>query len=377
MNKIKLFTVVGTRPEIIRLSRVISKFDKYFNHILIHTGQNYDYELDKIFFDDLEIRKPDYYLKTSKNNPINTIADIITKIDKLLKLHKPDVFFVLGDTNSSISVYPAKRRRIPIFHYEAGNRCFDERVPEEINRKIVDHVSDINLTYSEISKQYLISEGKDKDKVINIGSPMFEVINHYREKISKSLILKKLKLEKYKYFVMSVHREENIENNENFSKIIKILNYIPKKYNLPLIVTVHPRTRNKLKKNNHKFNKLINFLKPLSFSDYLKLQDNSFCVMSDSGTISEESSILNFPAINLRDSHERPEAMEEGTVIMAGLEINIIENSIKVLKNQKRGTTRNIEIVKDYSYNNISEKIVRIVFSYINYINKKVWYKKI
>jgi len=375
MKKLKLITIIGTRPEIIRLSRIISQCDIYFDHILIHTGQNYDYELNNIFFRDLEIRKPDYYLNSAGKNPTETIANILIKIDKIFTKLTPDAILVVGDTNSSLSVYAAKRKKIPIFHYEAGNRCFDERVPEEINRRIVDQISDINLTYSTISRNYLINEGFPQDRVIKIGSPMSEILEFYSNKINKSNILNKLKIKKNKYFVLSFHREENIDDKVNLIKIINIINKLPNLYHHPVIVSLHPRTKNRIKKLNRKFGKKIIFSKPLCFSDYIYLQKNSFCVISDSGTISEESSILNFPAINFRESHERPEAMEEGSIIMSGFGLESVIQSINIIKYQSRNENRNLNIVRDYLDTNISEKIIRIIQSYTGYVNDKIWRK--
>ena len=377
MKKLKIVTVVGTRPEIIRLSRVMSVLDEVsvINHISIHTGQNYDYELNEIFYKDMGIRKPDYFLNSAGNSPIETIGNIFIKIDPLLEKIKPDAFLVLGDTNSCLCAIPAKRKKIPVFHMEAGNRCFDQRVPEELNRKIVDHIADINLTYSDISRSYLLKEGFPQDRVIRTGSPMYEVLNYYRENIMASNILEKLNLSSNKYFLVSAHREENIDNENNFSDFVNTLNSLSEKYNYPIIVSTHPRTKKKIKQNKINFNSNIVFLKPLGFFDYNFLQINAFVVLSDSGTISEESSILNFKALNIRDTHERPEAMEEASVMLVGLKIERITQAINILKRQKVNENRNFNLVKDYSYDNVSEKVLRIIISYISYVNAVVWKK--
>ena len=377
MKKFKLVTVVGTRPEIIRLSRIIYKLDLYMNHVLIHTGQNYDYELNEIFFEDLSIRKPDYFLNSAKKNATETIGQIIIDIDKILEKEKPQALFVLGDTNSCISVIAAKRRKIPVFHMEAGNRCFDLRVPEEINRKIVDHTADINLTYSSLAKNYLIMEGIRPEQVINVGSPMFEVLSFFKDKIKNSSIVEDLELTEKKYFLVSIHREENVDNIDNFKKIIKILNSLVDKYNFPIVFSTHPRTRKKIENLNLKLSPKIALLKPLNFTSYNKLQICSKAVLSDSGTINEESSILNFPALNLRETFERPEAMEEGAVMMTGMNMERVMQSLDILEKQSNGTPRTLELVKDYSKRNISEKIPRIILSYTDYINKFIWKKDI
>jgi len=376
-TKIKVVSVVGTRPEIIRLSRVFSVLDNYCEHILIHTGQNYDYELNQIFFHDLKIRKPDFFLNSENKSksPSHTIGNLISNTDRILKKLKPDALLVLGDTNSCLSVIPAKRQKIPIFHMEAGNRCFDQRVPEEINRKIVDHVADINLPYSSIAREYLLKEGLPPDRIIKTGSPMFEVLNYYLPKIKKSKILSKLKLAKQKYFVVSAHREENIETNINFKKIIDMLDEISNEYDFPIIVSTHPRTQKKLNYQKKKFNAKINFIKPLGFCDYVYLQMNAKAVLSDSGTITEEASILNFPALNIREAHERPEGMEESAVMLVGLEIDRIFQGLKILEKQARASSRMLSIVKDYKVPNVSEKILRIIYSYIDYVNRIVWKK--
>ena len=376
MDKIRVLTVVGTRPELIRLSCTLSKLDEYVDHVLVHTGQNYDYELNEVFFEDLGIRKPDYFLDSAGSNASVTIGNILIKIDEVLEFSKPDAVLVLGDTNSCLSVIPAKRRKIPIFHMEAGNRCFDQRVPEEINRKIVDHVSDINLTYSDISREYLIQEGFPAEQVIKTGSPMFEVLNKYSEKIENSNVLEKLNLKKFNYFVFSSHREENIDQPENFEKILKIIDFISKNYGKDILVSTHPRTRKKIDESKFIFQPNVLFHKPLGFFDYIFLQKYSSAVLSDSGTISEESSIINFPALNIREAHERPEAMEEASVILTGLNLTRIIESLKLLEGQPRLEKRLLSSVKDYSYPNVSEKVIRIILSYTDYINRRVWYKR-
>ena len=378
MKKLKLITVVGTRPEIIRLSRVIAALDasEAIEHILVHTGQNYDYELNQIFFDDLEIRKPDYFLNAAGKTATETIGQILIKIDPLLEELQPDAFLVLGDTNSCLCAIPAKKRQIPIFHMEAGNRCFDQRVPEETNRKIVDHISDINLTYSDIAREYLLREGLPADRIIKTGSPMFEVLHHYLPNIQASTILSTLNLEKGKYLVVSSHREENINNPDNFNGLIESLNQIAEKYKFPIIVSTHPRTRNMIESENVKVREEVQFLKPMGFNDYNALQMNAFAVLSDSGTISEESSILNFPALNIRQAHERPEAMEEASVMMVGLSPERILQGLVQLQSQKTGSERNFRPVSDYSMPNVSEKMVRIILSYTDYVNRVVWSKK-
>ena len=376
-STLKVMTVVGTRPEIIRLSRVIASLDssKAINHILVHTGQNYDYELNQIFFEDLDIRKPDFFLDAAGESSAETIGQILIKIDPLLNIEKPDAFLVLGDTNSCLCAIPAKKRKIPIFHMEAGNRCFDQRVPEETNRKIVDHISDINLTYSDIAREYLLNEGLAADRIIKTGSPMFEVLNYYMPSILSSNILNKLKLEEGKFFIVSAHREENISNSKNFINFIESLNLIAIKFDYPIIVSTHPRTRNMIRKKKIKTHKNIQFLKPLGFNDYNALQLKSHAVLSDSGTISEESSILNFRALNIREAHERPESMEEASVMMVGLNPNRIIQGLLQLETQKIGTERSFMPVSDYSMPNVSEKVTRIIISYVDYINKNVWKK--
>ncbi|MGB4661070.1 MAG: UDP-N-acetylglucosamine 2-epimerase (non-hydrolyzing) [Mobilitalea sp.] len=376
MKKLKVMTVVGTRPEIIRLSAVINKLEKSeaIEHILVHTGQNYDYELNEVFFNDFKLRKPDYFLDAANGTAIETIGNILIKIDPFISKVNPDAFLVLGDTNSSLCVIAAKRRHIPIFHMEAGNRCFDQRVPEETNRKIVDHIADINLTYSDIAREYLLREGLLADRIIKTGSPMLEVIDSRREDIEKSNILERLNLTEGQYFVVSAHREENISSEENFMNLIESLNAIAEEYQMPLIFSTHPRTKKMIEEKEIKFNPLIQTMKPLGFNDYIKLQMKSRVVISDSGTISEESSILGFKALNIRQAHERPEAMEEASVIMVGLEKERILQGIEVLKLQKNDTLRP---VADYSIPNVSEKVLRIIISYTDYINRVVWGKNI
>ncbi len=377
MKKLKVLTVVGTRPEIIRLSCVLNALDanEAIDHILVHTGQNYDYELNEIFFEDLGIRKPDHFLNAAGKNAAETVGNILIKIDPLLEDIAPDAFLVLGDTNSCLCAIPAKKRKIPVFHMEAGNRCFDQRVPEETNRKIVDHVSDVNLTYSDIAREYLLREGLPADRVIKTGSPMYEVLQQFLPKIKASDVLEKLGLEKEKYFVVSSHREENIGNPKNFEGLIESLNLIAETYDYPIIVSTHPRTRNMLDSNKVEAHKNIQFLKPLGFTDYNALQYHSFAVLSDSGTISEESSILNFRALNIREAHERPEAMEEASVMMVGLHPERIMQALAAMKVQQRNPNRNFRQVSDYSMPNVSEKVVRIIISYVDYVNRVVWSK--
>jgi UDP-N-acetyl-L-fucosamine synthase len=376
IKKLKVVTVVGTRPEIIRLSRVLCKLDasEAIEHILVHTGQNYDYELNQIFFDDLEIRKPDYFLNAAGKNANETIGNILINIDPILEKEQPDAFLVLGDTNSCLCAIPAKKRKIPIFHMEAGNRCFDQRVPEETNRKIVDHISDINLTYSDIAREYLLREGLSPDKVIKTGSPMFEVLNHYMPKVEKSKILKTLKLTKNNYYVVSAHREENISSDRVFTNLVDTLNAMAQQFGKPIIVSTHPRTRKMIEEKGIKFNELVRLEKPMGLSDYIFLQKNATAVLSDSGTISEESSILNFPALNIREAHERPEAMEEASVMMVGMNKERILQGLVELKNQNL-KDRNFRPVADYSMPNVSDKMVRIIISYTDYINRTVWRK--
>ena len=376
MNKLKVLTVVGTRPEIIRLSRVLIALDKTesIEHILVHTGQNYDYELNEVFFKDLGLRKPDYFLNAAGGNATTTAGQILINIDPVLEEVNPDAFLVLGDTNSCLCAIAAKKRKIPIFHMEAGNRCFDQRVPEETNRKIVDHIADVNLTYSDIAREYLLKEGLPADRIIKTGSPIYEVLNAYSKEIEGSKVLEKLELIKENYFLVSFHREENI-NSDNFLKLVKTLNKISELYNMPVIVSAHPRTRNKINEKKVKFNPLVRLMKPLGFHDYNNLQLNAKAVLSDSGTISEESSIMNFPALNIRDAHERPEAMEEASTMMVGLNTDRIMQGLKILENQKRGKERTLRQVSDYSMANVSDKVVRIIISYTDYVNRVVWQK--
>jgi UDP-N-acetylglucosamine 2-epimerase (non-hydrolysing) len=376
-TKLKVMTVVGTRPEIIRLSRVMAALDhsEAIEHIIVHTGQNYDYELNQIFFDDLQIRKPDFFLDAAGVTATETVGQILIRIDPLLESEKPDAFLVLGDTNSCLCAIPAKKRHIPIFHMEAGNRCFDQRVPEETNRKIVDHVSDINLTYSDIAREYLLREGLPADRIIKTGSPMFEVLNYYLPSIESSDVLERLALIESQFFVVSAHREENINSETNFKGLMDSLNLIAEKYDYPIIVSTHPRTRNMIDMKKIAMHERVQFLKPLGFHDYNALQMRSFAVLSDSGTISEESSVLNFRALNIREAHERPEAMEEATVMMVGLNPERIMQGIVQLQYQKTGKDRNLRSVADYSMPNVSDKIVRILLSYTDYVNRVVWRK--
>ncbi len=375
MNRLKVMTVVGTRPEIIRLSRVIAKLDESpaIEHLLVHTGQNYDYELNQVFFEDMGIRKPDHFLNAAGATATATIGQILIKIEDVLEQEKPDAFLVLGDTNSCLCAIPAKKRHIPIFHMEAGNRCFDQRVPEETNRKIVDHIADVNLTYSDIAREYLLREGLPADRIIKTGSPMFEVLHHYLPKIEVSDILEKLHLEKRKYFVVSSHREENINNPKNFHGLISSLNTIVEHYGFPVIVSTHPRTRKMLESKEVQVQPEVQFLKPMGFSHYNALQINSFAVLSDSGTISEESSILKFPALNIREAHERPEAMEEAVVMMTGLNPERILQGLAQLEKEFHPEKRTFRQVADYSMPNVSDKVVRIILSYVDYVKRVVW----
>jgi UDP-N-acetylglucosamine 2-epimerase (non-hydrolysing) len=373
VKRMKVMTVVGTRPEIIRLSQVMAALDKYTEHTLVHTGQNYDYELNEIFFSDMEIRKPDHFLNAAGANAAETIGNTIIKIDPLLAEVQPEALLILGDTNSCLAVIPAKRRKIPIFHMEAGNRCFDQRVPEETNRKIVDHVADINLTYSDIAREYLLREGLPPDRVIKTGSPMFEVLNHYATKIDASDILARLGLRPLDFFVVSAHREENIESDRNFGNLVKILNGLAENRGKRVIVSTHPRARNRVNKLGVSFHKRVELLKPLGFCDFVNLQKNALAVLSDSGTINEESSILNFPALNIREAHERPEGMEEAAVMMTGLEVERVFQGLAILADQKRGAERTLRPVTDYSMPNVSDKVVRIILSYTDYVNQNVW----
>lgn len=375
MKKLKVMTVVGTRPEIIRLSRVLARLDTHCEHVLVHTGQNYDYELNQIFFDDLGIRKPDYFLSAAGANGAETIGRVIISVDGVLAQEKPDAILILGDTNSCMAVIPAKRRKIPTFHMEAGNRCFDMRVPEEINRRIVDHTADINLTYSTLARDYLLREGLSPDMVIKTGSPMNEVLNHYGPEIEASDVLERLGLIEGQFFVISAHREENIDSDKNFGKLVDVLNAIAETYQMPIIVSTHPRTQRRVDAEGAKFNDHVRLLKPLGFKDYNKLQCTAKAVLSDSGTINEESSILNFPALNLREAHERPEGMEEAAVMMVGLELERVMQALSILESQPRGRERLLRQVVDYSMPNVSDKVVRIIHSYTDYVNRVVWKK--
>lgn len=367
----KVMTIVGTRPEIIKLACVIKELDKYTDHILVHTGQNYDYELNEVFFKDLNLRAPDIYMNAAGETAAETIGKVISISDKLIKEHKPDAILLYGDTNSCLAVISAKRNKVPVFHMEAGNRCFDERVPEEINRKVVDHLSDINMTITEHARRYLIMEGIKPETIIKVGSSMKEVLYHNTKVIDESDVLERLGLEKGKYFVLSAHREENVDNPKNFDSLIKAINDVAKEYKMPIVFSAHPRTRKKIEASNYKLNELVYYMKPLGFNDYNKLQKNAFCVISDSGTITEESSILGFPAITIRQAHERPEGMDEGTLIMSGVESKDILDSIKVVTLQKE----KMRIVNDYDVDNVSTKVVRIIISYTGYINRTVWKK--
>ena len=377
MKKLKIMTVVGTRPEIIRLSRVLAALDRYCDHVLVHTGQNYDYELNQVFFDDLGVRKPDYFLNSAEGSSgaANTIGNLITAVDGVLAQVQPEAMLVLGDTNSCLSVIPAKRRKVPIFHMEAGNRCFDQRVPEETNRRIVDHTADINLTYSTIARDYLLREGLPPDQVIKTGSPMYEVLHHYLPQIQASNVLARLELKEGEYFVVSAHREENIESDQSFSKLVVVLNALAEDHQLPVIVSTHPRTQKRVDATTTKFHPLVRLLKPLGFHDYVNLQMRARAVLSDSGTINEESSILNFPALNVREAHERPEGMEEAAVMMVGLEVERVRQGLAILQSQPRGAERGLRLVADYSMPNVSDKVVRILHSYTDYVNRVVWKK--
>jgi len=375
MNKLKVMTVVGTRPEIIRLSRVMVALDKYMDQVIVHTGQNYDYELNQVFFEDLELRKPDYFLETAGKTASETVGQVIARVDDVLVKENPDALLVLGDTNSCLAAYPAKRRKIPVFHMEAGNRCFDQRVPEEINRKIIDHISDINMPYSSIAREYLLREGILPDRIIKTGSPMYEVLHHYMPKIERSDILDRLQLMPQEYFVVSCHREENIDSESNFRGLITILEGLVAKYDQRVIVTTHPRARKRMKQEGTVLPEHVELHKPFGLSDYIKLQMNAVVVLSDSGTITEESSILNFPALNIRQAHERPEGMEEGAVMMVGLNWQRVRHGVAVLSSQTRGDDRDSQIVGDYAVPNVSDKVVRILLSYTDYVNQNVWKK--
>ncbi|PSW60632.1 UDP-N-acetylglucosamine 2-epimerase (non-hydrolyzing) [Photobacterium kishitanii] len=373
MKKLKVMSVVGTRPEIIRLSRVLAKLDDYCEHVIVHTGQNYDFELNQVFFDDLGLRKPDYFLNAAGKNAAETIGKVIINVDQALEEIQPDAMLVLGDTNSCLAAIPAKRRKVPIFHMEAGNRCFDQRVPEETNRRIVDHTADINLTYSSIARDYLLAEGLPADRVIKTGSPMFEVLNHYMPQIDASDVLSRLDLQKGQFFVVSAHREENVDSPKQLAKLAQTLNTVAEHYNLPVIVSTHPRTRNRIEEQGIEFHKNIQLLKPLGFHDYNHLQKNAKVVLSDSGTINEESSIMNFPALNLREAHERPEGMEEASVMMVGLDVERVMQALQVLEHQPSGDERLLRPVYDYSMPNVSDKMIRIIHSYTDYVKRVVW----
>ena len=377
MKKLKVITVVGTRPELIRLSRVLAALDRHFEHFLVHTGQNYDYELNQVFFEDLGIRKPDFFLNCTEGSSgvANTIGNLITSVDSVLAEVHPEAMLVLGDTNSCLSVIPAKRRKIPIFHMEAGNRCFDQRVPEETNRRIVDHIADINLTYSSIARDYLLREGLSPDQVIKTGSPMFEVLSYYLPQVMASNALERFNLTAENYFLVSAHREENIETDNAFIKLVSVLNSLAEDHRMPVIVSMHPRTQKKSDAMGAKFHPLVRLLKPLGFNDFVSLQIKAKAVLSDSGTINEESSILNFPALNLREAHERPEGMEEAAVMMVGLEVDRVRQGLSILQTQLRGTNRTLRMVADYSIPNVSDKVVRIIQSYTDYVNRVVWKK--
>lgn len=369
----KVMTVVGTRPEIIRLSRVMPALDRYMTQIIVHTGQNYDFELNQVFFDDLELRKPDYFLGAAGSTACETVGQVISRVDDVLEREKPDALLVLGDTNSCLAAYPAKRRKVPVFHMEAGNRCFDQRVPEEINRKIVDHISDINMPYSSISREYLLAEGFPSDRVVKTGSPMYEVLHYYMPKIEASSILAQLKLQEEDYFVISAHREENIEPPDQLSALADVLNGLAERFNKRVIVSTHPRTRKRMEKEGIQLHPMVELKKPMGLFDYVKLQKNAYCVLSDSGTITEESSILNFPALNIRDAHERPEGFEEGAVMLTGMYLPVVLQALHILQEQTRGEKRILRPVEDYLAPNVSEKVARIIASYAGYVNRVVW----
>lgn len=375
MKKLRVMTIVGTRPEIIRLSRVMAALDRTMDHVIVHTGQNYDYELNGVFFDDLEIRKPDHFLEAAAGTAAETIGQVITRSDTVMRQVHPDALLVLGDTNSCLSAIAAKRLRIPVFHMEAGNRCFDERVPEEINRRIVDHISDINLPYSALSREYLLREGLPPERVIKTGSPMREVLEHYMPKVERSTALKTLKLKPGEYFLVSAHREETVDDHRQLGRLVEVLNSVAATHKRRVIVSTHPRTRKRLDESSLNTDPLIEFVKPLGFTDYVRLQLDSLAVLSDSGSITEEASILNFPALNIREAHERPEGMEEGAVIMTGLDSSVVLQSLEVVMKQRRGEKRDLRPVSDYAANNVSEKVVRIILSYTSYVRRNVWHE--
>ncbi|MDP9200801.1 MAG: UDP-N-acetylglucosamine 2-epimerase (non-hydrolyzing) [Gemmatimonadota bacterium] len=375
MKKLRVMTIVGTRPEIIRLSRVMAALDRAFDHIIVHTGQNYDYELNGVFFDDLEIRKPDHFLEAAAATAAETIGQVIARADAVMRQTRPDALLVLGDTNSCLSAIAAKRLRIPVFHMEAGNRCFDERVPEEINRRIVDHVSDINLPYSSISREYLLREGLPPDRVIKTGSPMGEVLAHYMPKVQRSSVLKTLKLTPREYFLVSAHREENVDDGRQLRRLVDVLNSVAQTHKHRVIVSTHPRTRKRLDEASLKTDARVEFIKPLGFTDYMRLQLDAAAVLTDSGTVTEEASILNIPALNIREAHERPEGMEEGAVIMTGLDSSLVLQALEVVVKQRRGEDREFRLVSDYAADNVSEKIVRIILSYTSYVRRRVWHE--
>lgn len=373
---LKIMTIVGTRPEIIKLSRVIAELEKYSNHILVHTGQNYDYELNEIFFDEMEIKRPDYFMGASASNAAETIGNVIAKSDELFSKEKPDAVLVYGDTNSCLSVIAAKRRKIPVFHMEAGNRCFDQRVPEEINRKIVDHLSDINMTLTEHARRYLMAEGLNPETIIKTGSSMTEVLAHYKRQIENSNVMQRLNVEPREYFIVSAHREENLDSESNFRNLLETLNAVARKFQKRVLVSTHPRTRKKLEEHTDiQFDELVSFLKPLGFFDYIALQIGAYCAVSDSGTITEESSILGFPAVTIRQAHERPEGMDEGTLIMADLKSPDVLNAIDIVAGQHNDGLRTFKMVQDYGVDNVSKKVLRIIVSYTGYINRTVWKK--
>lgn len=373
----KVMTIVGTRPEIIRLCRVIAVLERHTRHLLVHTGQNYDYELNQVFFDDLEIRAPDFFLEAAGKTPVETVGQVISKVDGILASENPDAVLILGDTNSCLAAYPAKRRKIPVFHMEAGNRCFDDRVPEEINRRIVDHISDVNLPYSTLSREYLLREGLPPDRVIKTGSPMYEVLHHYLPKIERSDILERLQLSPMKYFILSCHREENVDDPDQFQGLIDVMNGLADAYGKRIIVTTHPRTRKRINESGMRLPVLVELHKPFGFLDYVKLQMNAHAVLSDSGTVTEESSILNFPALNIRQAHERPEGMEEAAVMMVGLDWRRVREGLAIVEAQPRGSTRFAPVVRDYDVPNVSEKIARIIISYTDYVNRVVWQRTV